>query len=162
MRRTTPLRNKKAMRRTSGQTTRAVAMARRSKAPAVPAPDWEALRLALYTRAGGQCEACGINEGPIGWSAHHRQLRSRGGGHTLDNLTWLCGSGTTGCHGRVHAHPAAATERGFIVASWDAPETAPVRLHDGRLVLLGEDGGYVPVPTHQTPATQVAGGSEET
>jgi 5-methylcytosine-specific restriction endonuclease McrA len=52
---------------------------------------------------------------------HHRLLRSHGTDNSPENLLSLCGSGTTGCHGAVHANPAKARARGHIVPSWDDP-----------------------------------------
>jgi hypothetical protein len=49
-------------------------------------------------------------------SRHHRQRRQVGG-HTYGNVILLCGSGTTGCHGYVHAHPADARAHGWIVST---------------------------------------------
>lgn len=40
------------------------------------------------------------------------------GGHTTDVLILLCGSGTTGCHGWVHANPMKARAAGLIVPTW--------------------------------------------
>lgn len=37
------------------------------------------------------------------------------------NLLLLCGSGTTGCHGLVHARPLEARDEGFIVSRWAVP-----------------------------------------
>lgn len=60
-----------------------------------------------------------------GGSRHHRQLR-RSGDHTPANLVLLCGSGTTGCHGWVHAHPAEAYRAGLMVHTWDSATVVPV------------------------------------
>ena len=45
------------------------------------------------------CVVCGE---PVG-SAHHILPRSRSGDDCAENLVGLCGSGTTGCHGKVEA-----------------------------------------------------------
>lgn len=67
-----------------------------------PVDPW---RKRCAARIPGVCEQWATN-------AHHVVLRSRGGddGRTLP----VCGSGTTGCHGWIHAHPAEALERGLI------------------------------------------------
>lgn len=78
------------------------------------------LTLALIERSGGVCERCRAKRGE---SVHHRKLRSRGGQHTLDNCVFACGSGTTGCHGWMHANPAEATATGWMVPSWEDPAT---------------------------------------
>jgi hypothetical protein len=53
---------------------------------------------------------------------HHRQLRSRGGLDTPENLMDVCGTGTTGCHGWIHANVTESTRLGWIVPSWENPE----------------------------------------
>lgn len=84
-------------------------------------PDWLALRLALEERSRGLCEGCGLPRGEFG-AAHHRMLRSRGGGHGLENLIVL----HPACHRFAHANPAWATTHGWIVSSWQRPEEVPV------------------------------------
>lgn len=54
------------------------------------------------------CEACGLGLGELGaqglgLDAHHVLFRGQGGDDVQGNLFNLCGSGTTGCHGLVHA-----------------------------------------------------------
>jgi hypothetical protein len=49
-----------------------------------------------------------------GYSIHHLTLRSHGVDNSVEAQILLCGSGTTGCHGWVHAHPAAARAAGWI------------------------------------------------
>lgn len=68
----------------------------------------------------GRCFWCGI---PLseGANLHHRLLRSHGTDNSPANLIALCGSGTTGHHGAVHANVAKARQRGHIVPSWDNP-----------------------------------------
>lgn len=46
---------------------------------------------------------------------HHRKLRIQGGTDDRDNTLDLCGSGTIGCHGYVHHHPAESYERGWLI-----------------------------------------------
>lgn len=69
-----------------------------------------------------------------GGSRHHRQLR-RGGDHSTANLILLCGSGTTGCHGWVHAHPLKSYEVGLMVHSWHDARDVPVLTVRGWLKL---------------------------
>lgn len=62
-------------------------------------------------------------------SRHHRKRRSqssRSEVHSPANLILLCGTGTTGCHGWVHAHPGEAREYGWLLRSTDDPETTPM------------------------------------
>lgn len=89
-------------------------------------------------RAGGRCERCG--RAVLVANHHHRLLRSQGLLDAPSNLVRLCGSGTTGCHGWVHANPADATLAGYIVRSGGEP--ARVRLEHSRYgeVFLADDG----------------------
>ena len=64
--------------------------------------------------------------------------------HNVENLILLCGTGTTGCHGWVHNHPAESYEAGWLVHSWDEPLEVPVRSWRG-LLLLDADGGTTTV-----------------
>lgn len=61
---------------------------------------------------------------PLSWS--HRVPRGQGGTWSGSNGLDLCGSGTTGCHGWVESHPAAATALGWRVQSWRNPLMVPV------------------------------------
>ena len=47
--------------------------------------------------------SCRVCVGLLASSLHHLVPRSLGGDDTADNLVGLCGTGTTGCHGRVEA-----------------------------------------------------------
>jgi hypothetical protein len=69
------------------------------------------------------CVMCGrvLSAGWPGYSCHHRQTRAVGP-DTLDNRIMLCGSGTTGCHGYVHGHPAESRDNGWIVSRHLATE----------------------------------------
>lgn len=57
---------------------------------------------------------------------HHRKRKSQGGDDSPENVIDLCGSGTTGCHGWVHANPAQAYEQGWLVKSWQNPAEVPI------------------------------------
>lgn len=105
-------------------------------------PDAHTVELVLM-RDAYQCVICadplhGLRG--VDYSIHHRKLRSAGVDHRASNLISLCGSGTTGCHGEVHAQRNKARKGGWIVLPTDDPAVTPVlhRLH-GR-VLLGVDG----------------------
>lgn len=107
----------------------------------LPAPGrafWETQRARLATRSGGRCERCGCDLNAVGMEAHHRKLRSQGGGHEITNLVALCPA----CHRRCHDKRLRAINRGLIVPSFGNPEARPVVLHDGRTVLLTEAGTY--------------------
>ena len=52
----------------------------------------------------GDCQRIGVH-------AHHRRLRSQGGGHDSENLLWVCPN----CHVDIHANPAQAIKKGHIL-----------------------------------------------
>lgn len=55
----------------------------------------------------------------------------------------ICGSGTTGCHGRVEDRGrAAALDDGVILRAGQHPGEEPVKLHVG-WVILTDDGRYL-------------------
>lgn len=105
----------------------------------------QAVRELVKARSGGRCEAGLINVcHGTATNMHHRRRRNISPAHTAPNLLHLCGSGTTGCHGWITQHPAAASEpgAGWIVSSYAQPENEPVRIR-GRLCWLTDDGRYV-------------------
>lgn len=77
------------------------------------------VRKLIISREHGQCFRCLL--WADGGSIHHRLLKSRGGLGALSNGILLCGSGTTGCHGWVHANPKQSTHRGYMVPSGSVP-----------------------------------------
>ena len=73
-----------------------------------------------------RCARCGV----VIWSGgsrHHRKFKSRRGGDEVSNAVLLCGSGTTGCHGWVHANPVSARMAGLALLATDNPLLMPVR-----------------------------------
>ena len=129
-------------------------------------PTNETRRQVLH-RDGFKCAICGqpIDTGWSGYSIHHRRMRSQGHGydnlHEPGNLLTLCGSGTTGCHGWVHAHPARAYRLGYLVHMGKDPATIPVYYRTVGWQQLNADGTRTPAeppsdqpgyhPRHQTP-----------
>lgn len=93
-------------------------------------------RQLLRQRDEGQCVRCGSGQGSQ-W--HHRRRRGIKGGHFQHcacNGVTLCPT----CHTWVHANPALARERGFIVSAHiDEPNAVPVDAFYGK-VLLDCDG----------------------
>lgn len=75
-------------------------------------------------------------------SRHHRLLRSRGVLHVPSNLIDLCGSGTTGCHGKVHREIEWATRHGYIVPSGYQPSEWPILAAVGTLARLAHPSGW--------------------
>lgn len=75
----------------------------------------EVLRLANYkcqAHVSPRCENSNLH-------VHHRKLRSRGGDNSLSNLRAVC----LNCHDIIHANPELATQTGWLVSSWDNPES---------------------------------------
>lgn len=100
---------------------------------------------ALKARARNACERCGTTTAPW-WSVHHRRPRGMGGTkrkdvHSLANLLYVCGSGTTGCHGWIESHREDAYDLGLLVRQRQNPAEVPVTLRIGR-VLLDDEGGW--------------------
>ena len=112
-------------------------------------PVWSAVRAVLWTRSGGRCEACGLHLDPATWQGHHRKLRARGGHHSATNALALCPACHTGAPYAVHRDVGAATFDGQIVPAHADPAVVPVRLYDGRWVLLTTDGGYTAADTEE-------------
>lgn len=86
-------------------------------------------RLNVMARADNCCERCGISVMDNPGSIHHRRTRGMGGARYAnrpENLTLLCGTGTTGCHGYITEHPNDAAATGWYVRQWEDPETVPL------------------------------------
>lgn len=119
---------------------------RRREAPRWSADDWQEATMLLLARCGSRCEKCGQ---PLGnqLERHHRQRREVGGDR-LSNLLAL----HPACHAWITEHPEEAREQGWIVSANGPiggapnPELAPVRLPDGYLWLLRDDGTKIPSP----------------
>ncbi len=107
-----------------------------------------ALCALVDARDGQRCVRCGVSLTVVAGSRHHR-LRRREGGHSASVLVLLCGSGTTGCHGWVHAHPKAARAVGLVIPAagriraGDVP-AIPVKTFQGWR-LFDDLGGSEPV-----------------
>jgi hypothetical protein len=72
-----------------------------------------------------RCGRCGM----AGNNWHHRRSKSIRDGHTHCpcNGVWLCGTGSTGCHGWVHANPFVSRKNGWIVSRHEAvPGSIPM------------------------------------
>lgn len=83
-------------------------------------------RVRVLERDGWACWWCRTSVEADGYSIHHRRPRGMGGSRLTDtnqpqNLLTLCGSGTTGCHGRVESNRAWAIEHGLLVRQGDDP-----------------------------------------
>jgi len=66
---------------------------------------------AVVERDQGACRICGGKYGRSWMSVHHLVGRGQGGDDVPANGVLLCGSGTTGCHGKVEGYMAGARSR---------------------------------------------------
>ena len=96
-----------------------------------------AVASAVLDRADGMCEAlvAGVCVGTAD-QIHHRQMRSQGGAHSVEN----CGAVCHACHTYFHRNPAWAYEAGWLVHGWDTPTWPPV-YYRGRMNREEEDSG---------------------
>jgi 5-methylcytosine-specific restriction enzyme A len=112
---------------------------------------------AAYQRADGRCELCGLNLGDergVDHSLHHRRPRGMGGTSdpatsSVSNVLVICGSGTTGFHGRVEQYRSIAMQAGWLLRQHQDPASTPVQVLIGcrrARVLLAADGTYGEVP----------------
>lgn len=121
---------------------------------------------AVRDRFDGRCARCG----KPGHTKQHRIPRQSGGSrhdpriNKLSNLVWLCGDGTTLCHGEVESHRKKGRADGYLVRRKDDPRLAPMRLWDDRWVLLDDLGGVSEtedphaVPVREAPVREQGGG----
>ncbi len=117
------------------------------------------VRKAFFDREREACFVCrrGLRwEGRgVEWSAHHRKPRGAGGTAdarigSIANCLIVCGSGTTGCHGRIERNREIALRVGLLIPTNATTETfAPaavrVRRLDKTWWLLTESGRAVEV-----------------
>lgn len=87
----------------------------------------DSVRRAVAFRSEGYCEVRG--EGCTGGAEnmHHRKRRGQGGPDDVYNLIDCCGSGTTGCHGRIHANPMLSYLDGTLIRGTDPDPSEPYR-----------------------------------
>jgi 5-methylcytosine-specific restriction protein A len=158
--RKTPMQRGGELRRTAMKRSRATRTRPRDTGPTKTTRD------IVWERAGGRCELCGGSLAGIqGFSRHHRLPRRMGGSsrpelNTPANLLLVCGSGTTGCHGRIESRRAQAYEDGLLLHEGADPAVEPVILANPSVsawpqtVWLTLDGCYSterPAPTDGDP-----------
>lgn len=101
---------------------------------------------ALILQRDGGCFMCGTT---TSLNVHHRTARGMGGAkaawiNKASNGITLCGSGVTGCHGRVEAYRAWAESQGLIVRRGvTLPAHVPVTHPQLGELWLTDDGRYV-------------------
>lgn len=117
------------------------------------------VRKAFYEREQERCFLCREplrwEDRGVGWSAHHRKPRGMGGTSdprtgSISNCLIVCGSGTTGCHGRIERNREVALKVGLLIpknATTEsfAPAAVRVRRMDRTWWLLTESGRAVEV-----------------
>lgn len=108
------------------------------------------VRAEVVARDQSRCVACSMHvDVGSGWySLQHRRARGMGGSKADDtnrptNLAVMCGTGTTGCHGRAEHDVVWARSMGYHVDSWDDPAAVPIWVETlGCKVLLTDDACY--------------------
>lgn len=97
-------------------------------------------------RAAGLCEGCGLVDGQS-WS--HRIPKGNGGTWSASNGLWLCGTGTTGCHGWLEGDRRAGKALGWALTRRQNPANAPALIwhRSARIWALLDDLGHL-TPTN--------------
>jgi len=91
-------------------------------------------RALVHMRSDRICEVCGTRQAV---NVHHRKNRSQGGTWAASNLLDVCGSGTTGCHGRItEDHDGTANRNGWTCKSFENPIEISCLTRNGRVILL--------------------------
>jgi hypothetical protein len=103
--------------------------------------------LQCEVRINGVCLGTGTNY-------QHRKNRSqcsKAERWMPSNGLYVCGSGTTGCHGYIHAHPTESYEWGWSVKQANDPRLVPVLalLHHPQSIVLHDDGGWHPIDRNE-------------
>lgn len=105
------------------------------------------VRKALALRSGGACEVQA--PGCDGWAVDPSHRKGTGAGgrkgaaavrhHVLSNLLHAC----RGCHSGIHAMPAVAYWKGWMLREGEDPHEVPA-LYRGNWVLLDDSGAVTP------------------
>lgn len=117
------------------------------------------VRKQVLARAGGACELCGRGDAN---NVHHRRPRGMGGTrlewvNEPPNLLFVCGSGTTGCHGFLESNRLQAYEMGWLLRMGMMADQVPFTDLAGRWWLLRGvekwpvEFGFTPPPPPDRP-----------
>ncbi|GGL27518.1 HNH endonuclease [Phycicoccus endophyticus] len=103
------------------------------------------VRELIIQRDAHRCARCSALLLSAPHSIHHRKPRGAGGTRdhrSIDprNGVLVCGTGTTGCHGWIESHRAAAYATGWLLRSYDQLDKPLITL-DGHAIYLTDDGG---------------------
>jgi len=132
--RRTPLNRTVEMARTAFRTRQPKPPKHRPPLNAEGAAQEAVCRALVRARSDRICEVCGSQPAH---NVHHRKNRSQGGTWAASNLLDVCGSGTTGCHGRItDDHDGTAHRNGWTCKSFENPATTPCTTRNGRVRLL--------------------------
>lgn len=114
-----------------------------------------ATRQLIYARDDHRCVLCDIDphDSPLGRSAHHRRPRSNDGYRIpwvrrAANGLYLCGTGTTGCHGWVESNRPKAARHGWWISPQSGAAAAEIPVWYpwlGLVRLLDDEGNATPV-----------------
>lgn len=107
-----------------------------------------ATRALVARRCGECCEVCGVSLRDMVASLHHRLPRRMGGTvnpavNSAANLLYVCGSGTTGCHGLIESQRATSYLMGLLLRDGQDPCSEPFQSVIGWHYLT-PDGSKVP------------------
>ena len=126
-----------------------------------PAAFTPKVRGLIHARSGGFCEACGRPLPDGRGQCQHRVARGMGGSRnpllgTAANGADLCGTPSSGCHGRCEDRDEDMYAMGFWLWSWEDPLAKPILRHgltdSGVKAWLTPDGRY----SYQPPDGAVA------
>lgn len=104
----------------------------------------------VWARDDACCFLCKVTlwRGQGSYSVHHRRARGMGGSkdpvtNSPANLLLLCGSGTSGCHGRIEKHRSWALESGLLVRQGHDPREVEVLVGGRPWPLRLDDEGRI-------------------
>lgn len=105
------------------------------------------MRFLILHRARYVCEVCGMFPAT---NLHHRKPRGMGGSrdggvNSPANLLAICGSGTTGCHGKIESYRRRSYNLGWLVRRFQDPAAEPFLGPGDQWFRVDDTGGKQPV-----------------